>query len=111
MNAKYRATNENLPCWKFYGERGIKFLLDSVELFYLELGPRPSPEYSLDRISPLGHYELGNLRWATRGVQQANRRGQWNVWEQEVEPGPDDMPWDDPKILFHATFYCPVNNS
>jgi len=36
--------------------------------FFAELGPRPEG-CSIDRINPLGHYEPGNVRWATRQQQ------------------------------------------
>jgi hypothetical protein len=38
------------------------------------LGPKPGPGYSLDRIDSDGNYEPGNLRWATASEQQLNRR-------------------------------------
>jgi len=46
----------------------------SFEAFLADVGPKPSPAHSLDRIDVNGHYEPGNVRWATWGVQVANRR-------------------------------------
>jgi hypothetical protein len=90
QNAKYRCQNQTLPCWGAYGGRGIEFRFTSVEEFYKELGPRPSPEHSVDRKNPNGHYEVGNVRWALKDVQQTNKRGQWILDVQEMPPDIDD---------------------
>ena len=71
--AKCRCTNPNEPLWKYYGGRGIKFLFISFEEFFACVGPRPIG-MSLDRINNNGHYEPGNMRWATRSQQRRNRR-------------------------------------
>jgi hypothetical protein len=73
-DAKQRCTNPNNERWNRYGGRGIKFLLESFEQFIEEIGPRPSPEYSLDRIKTDGDYILGNIRWATLDQQMASRQ-------------------------------------
>jgi hypothetical protein len=46
----------------------------SFEAFLADVGPKPGPEYSLDRIDPNGNYEPGNVRWATVEDQCNNRR-------------------------------------
>lgn len=62
-----------------YGGRGIKVCAEwrdvATFIAWIEanLGPRP-PRMSLDRIDPDGHYESGNVRWATSAEQSANRR-------------------------------------
>jgi hypothetical protein len=78
--AKQRCTNPKNPMYKHYGARGIKCNITYVELL-AAIGRRPSSyvssgrsRYSLDRINNNGHYEVGNVRWATYEQQMANRR-------------------------------------
>src|ERR1035437_1736465 len=73
-NARARCEYPKAKGYKYYGGRGIKFLFPSFDVFFAELGYRPSPAHSVDRIITNGHYEVGNVRWATPAVQQNNRR-------------------------------------
>ncbi len=72
--AKDRCSNPHSQRWKSHGGRGIKFLFNSFTEFFAEIGPRPTPAYSLDRENNDGNYEPGNIRWATRSTQQKNKR-------------------------------------
>lgn len=79
QQAKERCLNPKQPRWADYGGRGITmcetFLGPSgFERFLAELGPRPGPNYSLDRINVDGNYEPGNVRWADPSQQAKNRR-------------------------------------
>lgn len=51
----------------------VEFRFESYEQFLAELGPRPEG-MTLDRIDPNGHYEPGNVRWATYAEQCRNKR-------------------------------------
>lgn len=71
-----RCENERSPAFKDYGGRGIRVCdrwLDFVN-FYDDMGPRPSPNHSIDRIDNSKGYEPSNCRWATSKEQQRNRR-------------------------------------
>jgi hypothetical protein len=72
--AKERCLNPRNKDFHRYGGRGIKFLFHSFEAFLAAVGPKPSPDHSIDRMNNEGHYAPGNVRWATRSQQASNRR-------------------------------------
>jgi len=72
--AKTRCTNKNADDYPRYGGRGIEFRFDSFEQFYAEIGKRPTPQHTLDRKDNNGHYEVGNVHWATPKEQARNKR-------------------------------------
>lgn len=73
-SAKARCTNVALHNYAHYGGRGIEFRFESFEEFLAEVGPKPMKGLSIDRIDVNGHYEPGNVRWATASEQMKNRR-------------------------------------
>ena len=76
MNMKGRCHNPRHPRYKEWGGRGIKVCkrwLHSFKNFYEDMGKKPGPRYSLDRIDSSRGYELGNCRWATPKQQSENR--------------------------------------
>lgn len=67
----------------YYVARRITICLDwlsSFDCFLRDVGPAPSEEHTLDRWpNTEGHYEPGNVRWATRLEQRHNRRADAKV--------------------------------
>lgn len=74
LAARQRCRNPRDRAYRNYGGRGIEFRFKSFGEFYEEIGPRPTFNHSVDRINVNGHYEKGNVRWATRAEQVKNRR-------------------------------------
>jgi hypothetical protein len=72
-----RCLNPNATSYEDYGGRGItvceKWRAD-FSAFLQDVGPRPSPRHSLDRIDANKNYEPGNVRWATPSEQALNKR-------------------------------------
>jgi hypothetical protein len=73
---KDRCNNPKSQRYDRYGARGIRVCdkwMTSFEAFFADLGPRPSREHSLERLDNDGHYEPGNVVWATRDRQNNNK--------------------------------------
>lgn len=74
---KVRCLNKNNPAYKHYGGRGINLCAEwaeSFERFFIDVGIKPTPEHSLDRIDNNLGYFKGNVEWATPKQQANNTR-------------------------------------
>lgn len=74
---RFRCSNPSHVHFADYGGRGIKVCerwRESFSAFLEDVGPRPSRQFTLDRIDNSKGYEPGNCQWSTRKQQANNRR-------------------------------------
>lgn len=74
-----RCHRQTHKMFHYYGGRGISVcdrwrLKNGFSNFIDDMGVRPSPNHSIDRINNDGNYCVANCRWATKSEQSNNTR-------------------------------------
>lgn len=72
----------------------------SYKVFLADVGRRPSPAHSLDRIDPAGNYCPANVRWATKTTQSRNTRN-----HRTSKTGIRGVTWSASKQKWRAAIY------
>jgi hypothetical protein len=79
---KDRCHRKNNKSYPRYGGKGIRVCdewRNSFLAFFENVGPRPTPSHSIDRMDHARGYEPGNVRWATITEQNNNRSSNHNL--------------------------------
>lgn len=73
---KGRCLNPRNKDYPKYGGRGVTVYLRWHDFmnFFADMGRRPSPSHTVDRINNDGNYEPENCRWATMAEQCSHRK-------------------------------------
>src|SRR5687768_6275469 len=77
VNSRTRCNNPKLKHYKSYGARGIKVCAEwdcegGFMTFLADMGHKPTPDQTIDRIDPNGDYTKKNCRWIPKAEQARN---------------------------------------
>lgn len=99
---RQRCNNPDCDRYPTWGGRGIKICRRwrNFQLFLDDMGRRPTPRHTIERIDNFGPYEPDNCRWATLTEQGRNKRNNRlltlnsetlpvSVWAERIGVNPD----------------------
>lgn len=111
-NIRERTSNPKRHDYPRYGGRGITFQWhDDFEGFLAHIGKAPEDGqlWSVERIDVNGNYETGNIRWATIGDQNQNKRKPSNNTSGTTGVAFHQKVKADGKAYTNAVAQCEVN--
>lgn len=83
---KDRTLNPLSKDYSRYHKYGIsENLANSFEAFFAEVGNRPTPKHSIDRVDTTKGYVEGNLKWSTVREQNMNKLNSYRVIIDGIE--------------------------
>ena len=85
---KDRCYNKKNKTYRYYGGKGIRVCSEwknDFPKFLLDMGKKPSSDFSIDRIDGLKNYNNENCRWATKTEQVRNRKNTIKINYEGVE--------------------------
>jgi hypothetical protein len=76
QNMRSRCRNPKNPFYHNYGGKGVSVCdrWDDFRCFVSDVGSKPSPTHTLDRIDNDGNYDPSNVKWSTKSEQARNMR-------------------------------------
>ena len=111
QNMRQRCLNPKFRQHKDYGGRGITIFKEwlgrgGFNRFLLEVGKKPSSEYTLDRKENSLGYIPGNVRWATRITQNNNTTKNVHIFANGVSKTVAE--WSKETGLKDSTIRCRI---
>lgn len=98
-NMRKRCSDHRYAQW--YGNvRVCDRWQNSYENFLADVGRKPTPDASLDRIDPSGHYEPSNVRWVPKHKQAHNTKT-----FRTNKTGVAGVSWSNTKQKWRAAIY------
>jgi len=84
---KNRCGNPKASDYPYYGGRGIKYdpRWEDFEAFLSDMGEKPTPKHTIERINNDGDYTKQNCYWATRLEQAQNQTHSARIEYRGVE--------------------------
>jgi len=99
-----RCRDPNTKSYRHYGGRGITVCARwaaSFEAFLEDMGPKPSPDHSIERERVNEGYSPENCKWATRSEQARNRRDRATIIIDGIETSLADK-CDELSLPYHT---------